>query len=69
MRLTIETDREVDGRWIAEVVELPGVVLYARTEADAVNRVKDLARRVLAERLANNEAIPGELTFEQRHAA
>jgi len=41
--LTIEVDREEDGRWIAEVLELPGVLAYGSTEAEAVSRVKATA--------------------------
>lgn len=51
MTLTIELDREEDGRWIAEVRELPGVMVYGKSEAAAVRAVEALAFRVLAERL------------------
>jgi predicted RNase H-like HicB family nuclease len=50
VRFTIETDREVDGRWIAEVVDLPGVMVYGATEEDAIRRVEVLAAEVLADR-------------------
>ena len=56
--MTIELDREADGRYIAEVVELPGVLVYGATEAAAVTAVQALALRVLAERLEHGEAIP-----------
>lgn len=71
MLLTIETEREAPGRWIAEVVELPGVMLYGKTEADAIERVKELARSVVAERMSYGEPLPGsgELVFEQHRAA
>lgn len=55
MTLTIELERETDGRWIAEVPELPGVLAYGSTEAEAVGRAKALAYRVLAERLERGE--------------
>ena len=51
MRLTIETEREVDDRWIAEVIELPGVMVYGVSRGDATRRVKALALRVIAEEL------------------
>lgn len=51
MKFTIETELETDGRWIAEVMELPGVMVYGATPADAVARVQALALRVLAERI------------------
>ena len=56
MKLTIETEREDDGRWLAEVPELPGVLVYASTEASAKAKAEALALRVLAERLESGEA-------------
>jgi predicted RNase H-like HicB family nuclease len=56
----IELDCEDDGRWIAEIQDLPGVICYAATREEAIARVQALALRVLAERLENAEA-PGEL--------
>ena len=53
---TIETEREEDGRWIAEVLEIPGVMVYGATAEDAVMKVQALALRVLAERLEYGEA-------------
>jgi predicted RNase H-like HicB family nuclease len=49
MRLTIETEREADGRWIADVLEMPGVMAYGDTRSAAVSAVKALALRVLAD--------------------
>jgi predicted RNase H-like HicB family nuclease len=49
-QFTVEFDREEDGRWIAEVPELPGVMVYGDTQPDALARVKALAFRVLADR-------------------
>lgn len=48
---TIETEREDDGRWLAEVVELPGVLAYGSTEKEAVAVAQALALRVLADRI------------------
>ncbi len=56
--MRIETEREDDGRWIAEVVDLPGVLAYGSTRADAVARVEALALRVIADRLEHGEAVP-----------
>lgn len=53
---TIELGFEVDGRWIAEVVELPGVLAYGISEDDAIARVQALALRVVADRLEHDEA-------------
>jgi predicted RNase H-like HicB family nuclease len=57
--LTIETEREVDGRWIAEVPELPGVLAYGMTENEAAAKAEALALRVLADRLDHGERSPG----------
>lgn len=46
MSFTIEFEREVDGRWIAEIPELPGVMVYGSTKEEAQRRVEELARRV-----------------------
>jgi predicted RNase H-like HicB family nuclease len=54
----IEIDREKDGRWIAEVPELPGVMAYAKTRAQALAKVEALALRVIADRLDHGESIP-----------
>ncbi len=51
MDFSIEFDREEDGRWIAEIPELPGVMVYGATKAEAEARVQALALRVVAERL------------------
>ena len=51
LRFQIELDREEDGRWIAEIASLPGVMAYGRTKPEAVARVKALALRVLADQV------------------
>ena len=53
---TIETEREDDGRWIAEVMEIPGTMVYGSTADEAIARVQALALRVLAERVEHGEA-------------
>ncbi len=66
MTLAIELDREDDGRWLAEVPTLSGVMCYGETRDDAVARVQALALRVLADRLEHGEAEPAllDLSFE-----
>ena len=54
----IEIEREDDGRWIAEVPELPGVLTYGTSRDDAIAHVQALALRVLADRLEHSEAAP-----------
>ncbi len=51
VNITFETERETDGRWIAEVSDLAGVVAYGTTEIEAVGKAEALAVRVLAERI------------------
>ena len=56
--LRVEVEREDDGRWIAEVVDLPGVLTYGQTREEAVERAKALSLRVLADRLEHGEEVP-----------
>jgi len=58
MPLTIEIDQEEDGRWLAEVPELPGVLTYGQTRQQAIDRVQALGLRVLADRLDHGEPVP-----------
>jgi len=57
-RLTIEIEREEDGRFLAEVPELPGTMAYGQTREEATARVQALALRVLADRLEHGEEVP-----------
>lgn len=61
LMLLIETEREDDGRWLAEVPALPGVLSYGATDVAARSKATALALRVNAERVENGEALPGEL--------
>ena len=58
MTFSIGIEQESDGRWLAEVSDLPGVLTYGVTRPEAVARVQALALRVLAERLEHGEAVP-----------
>jgi predicted RNase H-like HicB family nuclease len=58
MPLTIELEQEDDGRWLAEVPELPGALAYGQTRVDAIARVQALALRVLADRLEHGDTVP-----------
>lgn len=55
VRLTIELDREEDGRWIAEALELPGVMGYGQTRDEAIRNAERLAIDVIADRVAHGE--------------
>jgi predicted RNase H-like HicB family nuclease len=61
MNYTIELELETDGRWIAEVIDLPGVMVYGQTREEAIAKVQALALRVVAERLEHGEAVSGML--------
>ena len=58
MPLTIEVEQEDDGRWLAEVLELPGVLSYGQTRQEAIEKVQVLSLRVLADRLDHGEPVP-----------
>ena len=57
MRLVIELEREVDGRWIADIPEL-NVLLYGATREEAVQKAQDAARDIIADRIAHGELPP-----------
>lgn len=56
-KMNIEIEREEDGRWIAEVPDLPGVMTYGQSREEAISKVEALALRVLADRLDQGETI------------
>jgi len=58
MKFRVEIEQEEDGRWIAEVVDLPGVLAYGTTSEEAKAKVQALALRVVADRLEHGEAGP-----------
>lgn len=58
MPFTIDVEQEDDGRWLAEVTDLPGALSYGPTRQEAIERVQALSLRVLADRLDHGEAIP-----------
>ncbi len=58
MNFTLEHEQEADGRWLAEVPELPGVMAYGSTSLEALSKAEVLALRVIADRLENNESRP-----------
>ncbi len=57
-RLRVELEQEDDGRWIAEVVALPGVLAYGSTREEAFASAQALALRVIADRLEHGESVP-----------
>ncbi len=69
MKLTFEVELEMDGRWIAEVPELPGVLAYGVSGGEAMAKAEALALRVLAERIEHGEVVPMPLQIELPTAA
>lgn len=69
MNYRIECERESDGRWLAEVPELPGVLAYGSTSEQATARAEVLALRVLAEQLEHGEAGPADISISIPAAA
>jgi predicted RNase H-like HicB family nuclease len=69
MNFTLECEREDDGRWLAEVSELPGVLAYGSSANEAMAKAEVLALRVLAERLEHGEAEPQEINISVPAAA
>ena len=63
MELSLECEREEDGRWLAEVPQLPGVLVYAATENEAMAQAEVLALRVLAEQIEQGEGRPQPIRF------
>ncbi len=56
--LSIQTEREEDGRWLAEVPDIPGALAYGNTEQEAIAHAEALVLRALAERLEHGEDVP-----------
>ena len=56
MKFTVEYEQEEDGRWLAEVLELPGVLAYGNTSEEATAKAQALALRVLADRLEHGKS-------------
>lgn len=63
MDYSIEFDREDDGRWIAEIPQLPGVMVYGATQQEAESKVQALALRVIADRLEREHATTDHVQF------
>jgi predicted RNase H-like HicB family nuclease len=63
MELEIVFDHEDDGRWIAEIESLPGVLAYGATRTEARSKVEALALRVVADQIEANQSIPDQVRF------
>jgi predicted RNase H-like HicB family nuclease len=63
MQFHIEFEQEGDGRWIAEIHELPGVIAYGATQKDAESKVEQLALRVVADKLKRENSTLQNLQF------
>jgi predicted RNase H-like HicB family nuclease len=56
--MNIDLEREEDGRWIAEIPDLPGVMAYGESQDQAISRAEALALRVIADRIEHGERVP-----------
>lgn len=63
MKFELECEREEDGRWLAEVPQLPGVLAYGSTADEAMSKAEVVALRVLADRLEHGESRPHSISF------
>ena len=63
MNFRIEFEQEQDGRWIAEVVDMPGVLVYGNSREEAMSKAQALALRILAERIDHGEVTSMPLTI------
>ncbi len=63
MHLQIELEQEDDGRWIAEIPQLPGILAYGTSPDDAAAKAQILALRVVAERLEHGESKPVDISI------
>ena len=63
MNFTIDTELEEDGRWIAEVLELPGVLTYGDSEQEAISKAQALGLRVIADRIEHGEEVATQLVI------
>lgn len=69
VKFNLECEREDDGRWLAEVSQLPGVLAYGNSANEAMAKADVLALRVLAERLEHGEVQPIEISISLPAAA
>lgn len=63
MEFEIVFDREDDGRWIAEIESLPGVMVYGNSQMEAQSKVEALALRVIADRIEVDQSAPEHVRF------
>jgi predicted RNase H-like HicB family nuclease len=63
MKLSIECEREEDGRWIAEIVQIPGAMAYGSTRDEAIARAEIVALRTLADQIEHGEAKPIDISI------
>jgi len=69
MKLRIEVELETDGRWIAEIPQISGALVYGPTREDAMRAVQVLALRILSDRLEHGEAAPADIAHLSFEAA
>ncbi len=68
MQFSIETEREEDGRWIAEIADIPGVLAYGETEEQARANAYALALRVIADQVEESKSVPKSISVRSASA-
>ena len=63
MKFSIECEREEDGRWIAEIVQIPGAMAYGETRDEAMARAEIVALRLIADQIEHGEAKPVDISI------
>jgi predicted RNase H-like HicB family nuclease len=63
MKLSIECEREADGRWIAEIIQIPGAMAYGATRDEAMARAEIVALRAIADRIEHGETKPIDISI------
>jgi predicted RNase H-like HicB family nuclease len=69
VKFSIETEREDDGRWIAEITDIPGVLAYGATEAEAKANAYAIALRVIADQVEESKKFPESISVARAATA
>ncbi|MGA2235997.1 MAG: type II toxin-antitoxin system HicB family antitoxin [Terriglobales bacterium] len=65
MRFSVELEQETDGRWIAEIPEIPGALAYGKTKEEAINKAYAIALRAVADDVENSDEDPPNIRLER----
>jgi predicted RNase H-like HicB family nuclease len=65
LRFSVELEQETDGRWIAEIPEIPGALAYGKTKEEAINKAYAIALRAVADDVENSDEDPPNIRLER----